>query len=135
MEFQRATLLDCGKAEGTVVVIDVLRAFSTAAYAFAAGVRQIQLVSTVEAARLRRQMPGALVMGEVEGLPVPGFDFSNSPPQFNGLDLGGRLLIQRTIWHPGCSAQPAGGALAGNQPSTLQPLPRHPALSPSRVTL
>lgn len=97
MEFQRATLLDCGKAAGVVVVIDVLRAFTTAAYAFAAGARQICLVSSVEEAlELRRQTPGALVMGEVKGLPVPGFDFSNSPTQFDGLDLTGWLLIQRT---------------------------------------
>ena len=97
MEFQRATLLNCGQAEGAVVVIDVLRAFSTAAYAFAAGARQIRLVSSVEEAlELRRKIPGALVMGEVQGLPVPGFDLSNSPPQFDGLDLSGRLLIQRT---------------------------------------
>ena len=97
MEFQRATLLDCGEAEGAVVVIDVLRAFSTAAYAFAAGVSRIRLVSSVdEALELRRQIPWSLVMGEVKGLPVPGFDFSNSPPQFDGLNLRGRLLIQRT---------------------------------------
>jgi len=97
MEFHRATLQDCDQATGAVVVIDVLRAFTTAAHAFAAGVREIRLVSMVEEAlALRRILPGALVMGEVGGLPVPGFDFGNSPPQFDHSTLTGRLLIQRT---------------------------------------
>jgi 2-phosphosulfolactate phosphatase len=34
-------------ASGVVVVIDVLRAFTTAAYAFRAGLTEIELVSTV----------------------------------------------------------------------------------------
>jgi 2-phosphosulfolactate phosphatase len=137
MEFQCATLLDCGKAEGTVVVIDVLRAFSTAAYAFAAGVDQIRLVSSVEEAiELRRQTPGALVMGEVKGLPVPGFDFSNSPPQFDGLDLGGRLLIQRTTsgTQGAVRSRRAEHLLAAsfaNAAATVRAIQR---LSPSRVT-
>jgi 2-phosphosulfolactate phosphatase len=41
-------------------------------------------------------MPGALAMGEVDGLPVPGFDLSNSPVEVARQDLTGRRLIQRT---------------------------------------
>ena len=94
---QRATLSNCEQATGTVVVIDVLRAFTTAAYAFTAGAEQILLVSEVrEAFQLRQQFPHALLMGEVEGLPIPGFDFSNSPYAISQADLHGKLLIQRT---------------------------------------
>lgn len=97
MEIRKISIENCGEATGTVVVIDVLRAFSTAAYALAARAKDITLVGTVEEAlALRASMPGALVMGEVDGLPVPGFDFSNSPAQFERLDLAGRRLIQRT---------------------------------------
>lgn len=97
MEIQKISIETCGEATGTVVVIDVLRAFSTAAYALAAGAEHITLVGTVEEAlALRLSMPGALVMGEVDGLAVPEFDFSNSPAQFDHLDLTGRRLIQRT---------------------------------------
>jgi 2-phosphosulfolactate phosphatase len=35
-------------------------------------------------------------MGEVGGLPPPGFDFGNSPFALIGLDLANRHLIQRT---------------------------------------
>jgi 2-phosphosulfolactate phosphatase len=92
-----ATLETCGTATGTVVVIDVLRAFTTAAHAFAAGAREIILAGQVqEALQLRERFPGALVMGEVGGLPVEGFDLSNSPTSLVGMDLRGRRLIQRT---------------------------------------
>lgn len=97
MKFSRATLATCAQATGTVVVIDVLRAFSTAAFAFAAGVSEIYLTRQVtEALALREQFPGALIAGEVGGLPVPGFDFGNSPSDLVNLDLRGRRLIQRT---------------------------------------
>lgn len=78
-------------------MIDVIRAFTTAAFAFAAGARDIVPVGTAEEAfNLREQMPGALVMGEVGGRKLEGFDLDNSPSEFVGLDLTGRRLIQRT---------------------------------------
>jgi len=97
MKIVYATLETCAEAAGTVVAIDVIRAFTTAAYAFAAGVREIMLVGTVEEAfALREAMPDALMMGEVGGQHIPGFDFSNSPAALVGLDLAGRRMIQRT---------------------------------------
>jgi 2-phosphosulfolactate phosphatase len=95
--FEYLTLENCAAASGMVVVIDVLRAFSTAAYAFAAGASEILLVGTVEEAlELRRRFPHALLMGEVNGLPIPGFDFGNSPSELVGRGLSGLRLIQRT---------------------------------------
>jgi 2-phosphosulfolactate phosphatase len=97
MNIERATLETCDLATGTVVVIDVLRAFTTAAYAFAAGAREIILVGGVaEAVGLRKCNAGLLLMGEVDGAPIPGFDFSNSPTALAGADLSGRRLVQRT---------------------------------------
>ena len=98
MQFRHAFLDDSLlQVEGPVVVIDVLRAFSTAAYAFAAGVQDVIVVATVEEAfALRQQMPEAMIMGEVDGLPVEGFDFDNSPAQFLDQDFSDRHLIQRT---------------------------------------
>jgi 2-phosphosulfolactate phosphatase len=95
--FRRANLETCGSAGGLVVVIDVLRAFSTAAYAFAAGAKEILLAGTVEEAlELGRQFPDAMLMGEVGGLPIKAFDFSNSPASLTAADLSDRRLIQRT---------------------------------------
>jgi len=97
LTFQRVTIANCAAARQAVVVIDVLRAFSTAAYALARGAQEILLTGTVEEAfALRARFPGALLMGEVGGLPIPGFDFSNSPAQVQQAELAGRRLVQRT---------------------------------------
>lgn len=97
VKFLRSTLDNCSNATGVVVVIDVLRAFTTAAYAFAAGVEDITLTSKIEEAfEWRSRISDSLLMGEVDGLPIPGFDLGNSPNQFSELDLRGKHLIQRT---------------------------------------
>ena len=78
-------------AVGAVVVVDVLRAFTSAAYAFAAGACRIWLVQSVEEAlAMKAAHPGLLAMGEDLGRRVPGFDFSNSPAEVARADLGGR---------------------------------------------
>ncbi len=82
---------------GTVVAIDVLRAFTTAAYAFAAGAAEILLVAGVdEAVALRDALPGAVAMGEEHGRRPAGFDLSNSPVAAAAADLDGRTVVQRT---------------------------------------
>jgi len=97
MEFRRTTLDTCHEADGTIVVIDVLRAFTAAAYAFDRGAKEIFLVSTVEEAFMfREDHPDYLLMGEVDGLPIPGFDLPNSPSALLNLDLTSKRLIQRT---------------------------------------
>jgi 2-phosphosulfolactate phosphatase len=86
-----------GQATGAVVVIDVLRAFTTAAYAFAAGAQRIWLVGTVEEAlAVKAARPGTLAMGSDKGVRVPGFDLSNSPVEVSRADLAGRDIVQRT---------------------------------------
>jgi len=78
-------------------VIDVIRAFTVAAYAFAGGAARFWLVSAVdEAFALREREPRALLAGEVGGRLIPGFDFNNSPSLMAATDVHGRLLIQRT---------------------------------------
>lgn len=81
-----------------VVVIDVLRSFSTAAYAFAAGASAVFSVETVATAwQLKAHLPDAITTGALPGGdPVPGFDFGNTPTAFAGLRLDGRSLIQST---------------------------------------
>jgi 2-phosphosulfolactate phosphatase len=85
------------QADGSVVVIDVLRAFTTSAFAFAAGAATILPVASVdEALRLRAEGHADMAMGEVGGAPVAGFDLSNSPAGLDGLRLDGARLAFRT---------------------------------------
>lgn len=97
MRFHFTDLEDCHTAKGVVIVIDVLRAFSTAAYAFSRGAKEILLVSGVEEAlALKLETPNSKVMGEVGGIPPDGFDFGNSPTFISQENLSGVTLIQRT---------------------------------------
>jgi 2-phosphosulfolactate phosphatase len=97
MKFHHTDLEDCHTAQGVVIVIDVLRAFSTAAYAFSRGATEIFLVSTVEEAlALKSTIPNARAMGEVGGLRPEGFDFGNSPTHIDEADLSGVTMIHRT---------------------------------------
>ena len=79
MQFFRSTLDDCDQVTGLAVAIDVLRAFTTAGYLFAAGVKQIILVSGVEEAFSFAKLPDSLILGEIDGIQVEGFDLGNSP--------------------------------------------------------
>ena len=66
--------------DGGVVVVDVIRAFSTAAYAFGSGALEISLVGSVdEALAFKAENPTTLAMGEDRGLRPDAFDFPNSP--------------------------------------------------------
>lgn len=88
---------EVGEVGGAVVAVDVIRAFTTAAYAFAAGAHEIYLVGTVDAAlRFKAERPGALAMGEDRGRRPDGFDLSNSPVAAAAADLAGRTIVQRT---------------------------------------
>jgi 2-phosphosulfolactate phosphatase len=88
---------DVADITGAVVAVDVIRAFTTAAYAFAAGARHIYLVDAVDdAIAFKVAHPGALAMGEDHGRRPPEFDFSNSPVEVAAADLDGRTLVQRT---------------------------------------
>jgi 2-phosphosulfolactate phosphatase len=84
-------------ARGLAVVIDVFRAFSLAAHAFARGVRAIVPVADVDYAReLKRLHPDWLLIGERYARPLPGFDSGNSPADLERFDLRGRTLIHTT---------------------------------------
>jgi 2-phosphosulfolactate phosphatase len=82
---------------GAVVVIDVIRAFTTAAYAFGSGAAEIYLVGDVrEALAFKAAHPGSIALGENRGLRPAGFDYPNSPAMVSRVDLTGRTLVQRT---------------------------------------
>jgi len=89
-------IAECGGVSGTAVVIDVLRAYTTAAWAFQLGIERIVLSDDIdEALRLKASIPGALALKDSK--PVEGFELSNSPVELQSeRDLRGRTLVQRT---------------------------------------
>jgi 2-phosphosulfolactate phosphatase len=85
------------EAEGTVIIIDVFRAFTTAAIAFDHGASQITLVAEAEdALDLYRRGAGEVLMGEVDGKRPEGFDFGNSPYEVSQVDFTGKSIVQST---------------------------------------
>jgi 2-phosphosulfolactate phosphatase len=98
MEIRLGSLVrDAREAEGTVIIIDVFRAFTTAAIAFDHGATEITLVAEIEdALALHRQGIGDLIMGEVDGKRPEGFDFGNSPYEISSADVAGKSLVQST---------------------------------------
>lgn len=81
-----------------VVVIDVLRSFTTAACAITRGARAIFPAGGPAAAfALWRRRPHATLVGALGGgRPVPGFEFGNSPSEILRADLFGRDVILST---------------------------------------
>jgi len=85
------------KASGSVVVIDVFRAFTTAAVAFANGASHIVMVATVEEAlALKSSNVVQFCMGEVGGRKPDAFDFGNSPSEILRASFSGAAIAQRT---------------------------------------
>jgi 2-phosphosulfolactate phosphatase len=98
MEVTIESLLEgAGRAIGTVAVIDVFRAFTTAAVALANGAVRIIMVGSIEEALAFRQAGlGQICIGEVGGRAPEGFDFGNSPSEISMIDFRGKTIIQRT---------------------------------------
>lgn len=90
-------LLGAQEARGTAIIIDVFRAFTTAAVAFSRGAEKIVLVAEVdEALALRDQGVGEMCIGEVGGKRPDGFDLGNSPFEMSTADVEGKVLVQST---------------------------------------
>jgi len=85
------------QARGAVAIIDVFRAFTTAAVVLANGAARIIMVGAVDQAlALRSDGVGQICLGEVGGSAPPGFDFGNSPFEVPDTDFNGKTVIQRT---------------------------------------
>ncbi len=100
--------------DDAVVVIDVLRSFTTAAYALHAGAREIILAATPEEAHtLVHCSPAALTIGAVPGgFPIDGFDLGNSPAALRDIDLTGYDVAL-------CTAGGVRGVIAAHRAAVL----------------
>jgi 2-phosphosulfolactate phosphatase len=97
MEVIRSRLLEGAQtARGVAVIIDVFRAFTCAPLLFSFGIRKSILVSTPEEAfALRQKNNELLLIGEVDGIPIQGFDLGNSPSEI--LYRGAAFFRDKTV--------------------------------------
>ena len=84
--------------QDTVVVIDVLRSFTSAAVALSRGASAIYPVEGILAATaLFNSLPNALSVGAIGGGdPVPGFDFGNCPSALMDAELQDKAVVLTT---------------------------------------
>lgn len=96
MEIRLASL-STDDATGTVVVIDVFRAFTTAAIALSRGAKAILMVNDLaRALALCDSGIADASIGERKGAKPPGFDFGNSPAELSRANVAGKTLVQTT---------------------------------------
>ena len=96
---RKSLLAGAHQAEGVAVVIDVYRAFTSAALMTHLGAEKIILLAEPEAVLKLKREKGYLAVGEVDGKKVPGFELGNSPSRIlaAGRDFfAGRTVAQRT---------------------------------------
>ncbi|MGW3389785.1 2-phosphosulfolactate phosphatase [Streptomyces cinereoruber] len=86
---------ELAEVPSTAVVVDVMRAFTVAAWAFGRGAERIVLAGSLEEAlALKARHPDWVALKD--GPPAPGFDAVNSPGLLRSADLGGRTVVQKT---------------------------------------
>ena len=101
MEVTHTRLLEGAQtARGVAVIIDVFRAFTCAPLLFSFGIQKSILVSTPEEAFVLKEKNSELVLiGEVGGIPIDGFDLGNSPSEIlkkGTAFFNGKTVVQRT---------------------------------------
>ncbi|MEG6586526.1 2-phosphosulfolactate phosphatase [Dendrosporobacter sp. 1207_IL3150] len=79
------------------VVIDVFRATTSIATAFANGCKELIPVEKIdEAFKMLELYPDALLAGEREGILINGFNLGNSPFEYSNSNIGGKTVIMTT---------------------------------------
>ncbi|MGW0712044.1 2-phosphosulfolactate phosphatase [Streptomyces sp. NPDC002643] len=88
-------IAELAEVPSVAVVVDVMRAFTVAAWAFAQGAEKIVLAESLDdALALKARHPDWVAIKD--GPPAPGFDTVNSPGLLRSMDLGGRTVVQKT---------------------------------------
>lgn len=98
MQIEILSLLDgAAKARGTVIIIDVFRAFATACYALESSPRDYLLVESSERARhLSREVDSPFLIGKAELGSDLRYNIPNSPTRVLSQSLCGRTVLHRT---------------------------------------
>ncbi|MEU0409437.1 2-phosphosulfolactate phosphatase [Streptomyces griseorubiginosus] len=86
---------ELAEVPSVAVVVDVMRAFTVAAWAFGQGAEKIVLAESLdEALALKERHLDWVALKD--GPPAPGFDTVNSPGLLRSMDLAGRTVVQKT---------------------------------------
>ncbi|WP_318536233.1 2-phosphosulfolactate phosphatase [Streptomyces glaucescens] len=95
MDSRFVGIAELAEVPAVAVVVDVMRAFTVAAWAFAQGAERIVLAESLdEALALKARHPDWAALKD--GPPAPGFDMVNSPGLLRSADLRGRTVVQKT---------------------------------------
>lgn len=127
---RKSLLAGARQAEGLVVVIDAMRAFTSAAFMIHLAADKIALLAEPETVLQLKRDKGYLAVGEVGGKRVPGFDLGNSPSRIlaAGRDLfAGRVVALRTsagVTGVVAAGQVASGLILGSY-VTARAIARH----------
>lgn len=80
-----------------VAVLDIFRATTSMTTAFANGCHRFLPVGTIEEAlALKERHSEALLAGERQARPIPGFDLGNSPREYSRQTVAGKTVIMTT---------------------------------------
>lgn len=97
MDARFVSIAELSETPPVAVVVDVMRAFTAAAWAFARGAEKIVLAGTLdEALELKARHPNWVTLKD--GAPAPGFDTVNSPGLLRSANLDGRIVVQKTTY-------------------------------------
>ncbi len=85
------------KAKGLAVIIDVFRAFTVEPYLFARNAKEVYAVGDKDIAyRMKELNPDVILVGERNGITLPGFDYGNSPSRVDRDDFTDKIVYHTT---------------------------------------
>lgn len=88
---------DAKMATGLAVVIDVFRAFTVEPYLINNGAKKLIPVGDMQIAYdYKKKDNNCILIGERNGIILPGFDYGNSPSQIENIDFSGKTIIHTT---------------------------------------
>lgn len=85
------------QAKGLAIIIDVFRAFTVEPYLIYNGVEKLIPVADKEIAyNLKEKNKEYILIGERNGIKLPGFDYGNSPSQIKNIDFSKKTVVHTT---------------------------------------
>lgn len=84
-------------ATGIAVIIDAFRAFTVEAYVMNNGAKKLIPVGDMQIAYdYKEKEQDCILVGERQGVILPGFDYGNSPSQIQNIDFTGKTVMHTT---------------------------------------